>query len=400
MIKVGIRFQKTKVNSSGKKRNEILLIQPRINDNSSPVIVRVPGQKHNNDKMTPLLIKILITFSRQKLALLQSGYIPRRCNCCDKTAPDAKLKQCSKCKTAKYCSKECQKKDLDTKHKSHCKEIRRLLEIINKKDITKRSVVNLSLSVDEGHMLQSSNRFFNMYIRGQTFLFHSGGTFPLGIIALQNHKTLQIEEVLCNVPAGHQCFGVEVCDVTGKQYMATLMGLPKTLWPHYKVGLMSLHTYSERPLYTYKSKPQRYQYGPICILDGTLLIVYNETKCAIELDVKNIPFKETELILQMGVRFEDEVQNVSAMKRGNEKRLIIQYKDKMSDSYIKCIDYQSQELWKFGKCLPDGSSFHPYHERIPHFPLGGANPHWRGHQPPTQALFGENKCKNERIWSC
>ena len=32
----------------------------------------------------------------------------------------------------------------------------------------------------------------------------------------------------------------------------------------------------------------------------------------------------------------------------------------MSDSYIKCIDYQGQELWKFGKCLPDGSSFHPY----------------------------------------
>ena len=24
----------------------------------------------------------------------------------------------------------------------------------------------------------------------------------------------------------------------------------------------------------------------------------------------------------------------------------------------------------------------------------------RGHQPPTQALFGENICKNERIWSC
>ena len=30
----------------------------------------------------------------------------------------------------------------------------------------------------------------------------------------------------------------------------------------------------------------------------------------------------------------------------------------------------------------------------------GANPCWRGHQPPTQALFSENICKNERIWSC
>ena len=31
---------------------------------------------------------------------------------------------------------------------------------------------------------------------------------------------------------------------------------------------------------------------------------------------------------------------------------------------------------------------------------GGTNPRWSGHQPPTQALFGENICKNERIWSC
>ena len=37
----------------------------------------------------------------------------------------------------------------------------------------------------------------------------------------------------------------------------------------------------------------------------------------------------------------------------------------------------------------------------PGFPVGGGtNPHWSGHQPPTLVLFGENICKNERIWSC
>ena len=41
-----------------------------------------------------------------------------------------------------------------------------------------------------------------------------------------------------------------------------------------------------------------------------------------------------------------------------------------------------------------------YQGRIQDFPLGGANPRWRGRQPPTLALFGENICKNERIWSC
>ena len=37
----------------------------------------------------------------------------------------------------------------------------------------------------------------------------------------------------------------------------------------------------------------------------------------------------------------------------------------------------------------------------PGFPIGGgANPSWRGCQPLTHVLFGENICKNERIWSC
>ena len=44
---------------------------------------------------------------------------------------------------------------------------------------------------------------------------------------------------------------------------------------------------------------------------------------------------------------------------------------------------------------------HSYQGRSQDFPLrGGANPHWRGHQPLTQVLFSENICKNERIWSC
>ena len=38
--------------------------------------------------------------------------------------------------------------------------------------------------------------------------------------------------------------------------------------------------------------------------------------------------------------------------------------------------------------------------RITRWGGGGANPHWRGRQPLTQVLFGENTCKNERIWSC
>ena len=36
----------------------------------------------------------------------------------------------------------------------------------------------------------------------------------------------------------------------------------------------------------------------------------------------------------------------------------------------------------------------------PGFPIGGAPSCWGRRQLPTQALFGENVCKNERIGSC
>ena len=44
------------------------------------------------------------------------------------------LKSCAKCKTAQYCSKECQIKDWDAKHKVQLKEIRRLKNVIEKEE--------------------------------------------------------------------------------------------------------------------------------------------------------------------------------------------------------------------------------------------------------------------------
>ena len=41
-----------------------------------------------------------------------------------------------------------------------------------------------------------------------------------------------------------------------------------------------------------------------------------------------------------------------------------------------------------------------YQGQIQDFPLGGGQPLLEGRKPPTQVLFGENICKNERIWSC
>ena len=50
----------------------------------------------------------LLTFSRQKLALIKCEYDPTCCNHCEKYSPADKLKTCDRCRFAKYCSRECQ----------------------------------------------------------------------------------------------------------------------------------------------------------------------------------------------------------------------------------------------------------------------------------------------------
>ena len=77
-----------------------------------------------------------LTFSRQKLALIQCEYDPKSCGCCKKSGSLVQLKNCTGCKTAKYCSKDCQAKDWKRNHKSHCKEIQRLNSVIDGTKLT------------------------------------------------------------------------------------------------------------------------------------------------------------------------------------------------------------------------------------------------------------------------
>ena len=74
----------------------------------------------------------LLTFHRQKLALMQCEYDPKCCSCCRKPGAGKSLKSCAQCKTAKYCSKECQSQDWKEKHKVNCQEIRRLQATIER----------------------------------------------------------------------------------------------------------------------------------------------------------------------------------------------------------------------------------------------------------------------------
>ena len=96
-------------------------------------IVSEERSQSDGDKQEPTgnLEENLKTFSRQKLALVQCEYDPKRCGFCEKIFPLTELRRCTKCKTAKYCSKECQTEDWEQRHKKHCKEIRRLQKIVS-----------------------------------------------------------------------------------------------------------------------------------------------------------------------------------------------------------------------------------------------------------------------------
>jgi hypothetical protein len=54
------------------------------------------------------------------LRLQEMTTIVRKCNACEQTDIDCKLKSCGRCKKVKYCSKQCQARHWDQGHKQRC----------------------------------------------------------------------------------------------------------------------------------------------------------------------------------------------------------------------------------------------------------------------------------------
>ena len=119
----------------------------------------------------------LLTFHRQKLALMQCEYDPKCCSCCKK--PGKSLRSCAKCKTAKYCSKECQTQDWKEKHKLHCQEIRRLQGTIDRDETNAERGFTRVKAIDDGKpwFLDRGIEYYKLCIRDDKFFvmcFHMG----------------------------------------------------------------------------------------------------------------------------------------------------------------------------------------------------------------------------------
>ena len=103
-------------------------------------------------------------------------------------------------------------------------------------------------------------------------------------------------------------------------------------------------------------------------------------------------------IVKLQCHYNEKILHIITLPCSDMLKLLCHYKEKILYIYFLVVTFCSDILkiqYHYNEKI-----LYTNQGQIQDFLLGGANPSWRGHQPLTQALFGENICKNERIWSC
>ena len=304
----------------------------------------------------------LLTFSRQKLALLQCEYDPKRCGFCESIS--AALKQCARCKTAKYCSKECQSTDWEKRHKKDCREIRRLQNTIDKKfsSILKTSLFTVKPS-GQPHYLESNMEY-------SALCFHQGKLLMSGfqpliesgrLLEVYNPVSFEKERTVTMVEEKFNIAGLCALDIENAQFVAVSIHsiLAIDSRPS-RIELWAFPIPAKKPIYTFTKR--KAMFGPICFSEGKLLI-HNENKGILdELDANSIPFSPTGVNISTGIAIPSSLQSMCLITNDNEKQIVLQYlkDDGWEDSRIKCINYEGQELWQLEAPHLDGTPFQPY----------------------------------------
>ena len=243
---------------------------------------------------TPIDKANLVTFSRQKLALMQCEYNDKCCNHCGQSG--GLLKTCSRCKTAKYCSQECQTDDWKKKHKIHCREIMRLRELIAKESKAKvpveiKTVRRLAASPSGASWFLKDYMIYGRMVVYQNKLVLCGtdtGTFS-SVIDVYDTATHEKVGSSCFIRLGDIVSGL--CSITmgNKPYIAISTENSFDLLKQHRFELWSFP--SRRPLYTYTTKPNTFTV--IHSYEGTMLIANELEKTIHEFNVSSTPFKST-----------------------------------------------------------------------------------------------------------
>ena len=299
-------------------------------------IARQPRKTKQNEDV--------VTFNRQRLSSLECRHDASRCSQCGKS--DGNLKRCSRCKTAVYCSRDCQTTNWQSKHKTECREILQLKEIVPKEE------------VHGGCPGKEERQELTAAIFGKQW------THPLDIYFVRMCM-YRDKQLICWVDQKQNCSFVNVCNsegileaehrtpsfefikgmcmvhIGGKPFIAASIMTRKLFQLSDRIELWS-YPFSFKPLHVYKSEIN--SFNVLHYFDGHLL-TNDDNKLQInEYSISTKCIKPTGRSIPTGVV----VCAINGIVQNGEKRLVIQNVDDRGLNSIRCINYRGQQLWRLG----------------------------------------------------
>ena len=302
----------------------------------------------------------LITFSKQKLAMLTCKYNQNRCGQCGKI--DENLKTCSACRTARYCSRECQAQNWKGVHKNECKEIKRLKQIIQgdkSDDSLKKECVGGQVRAE----IHNKPWYTDAHVGFARMCIHKQKQIVYGVSVkqAQNSSTVSVfnpggpKETEHHLSNGEYVKGMCTVNIDDSQYIAVsimtrifgrfsdrleLWSYPVTLVPKcvYKTTVNTLNV--------------------LHFFEGHLLVNNDMDMQIHEYKVTEHKIKPTGRQIPTGVV----VYGICGIKEDGKARIVILHHDDRGLSMMRCITYRGQQLWQlcghYGAKL-DGSLFLP-----------------------------------------
>ena len=226
-----------------------------------------------------------VTFSKQKLALLQGEYDPKACSHCKKSLPVDQLKKCNKCQVAKYCSKPCQVSDWKQKHMRHCKEMMRLKEAVAGGGNAVASPAPSGALDGKSIQVEQGIEYYHACIEGNQLIVVGG--MPTGDHSVVVYDTTTGDKIASSVPwSGVAIAGISVAKNNNGESLLVVSVLSN---PNWRIELWSADFRRPRLLDTLSTPPG--MAGPPCFTDGKLLVT-NMMWCCIDIyDVSSSKIK-------------------------------------------------------------------------------------------------------------
>ena len=308
----------------------------------------------------------MLTFSKQKLALIQCEYDPKSCSCCKKSESLVQLKNCAGCKTAKYCSKDCQVKDWMKNHKTHCKEIQRLNLVV---DGTKQTIherhgkipreLMQAKKLDGEWSLDTRLMYSNILLLENVLILLGSCTNVAPILTMHDAFNGRDEQVICRLNLKELTPGICAMKIGNARYVAISRALCKGgLNLDSRLEFWSISQSESHPVYVHRDGTQ--SIGSLHFGNGHLYAA-DSMGCEItEYNVSSFPIKSTGLIIQPQQRGLFMVDFCTVKEHKNLK-LILHFEDTTAQlGLVVCVDSRGHHLWEVKSQPLDGILFYPW----------------------------------------